>query len=365
MHPLCQAAPIKVLKAMQRRDTEGAASGARYLPRKIPFATVVTDLATPHPFWLHSGADLCFVPSRSFERAAKLRGFESSQLRLHGLPVRPAFAESLRNSGREQKAELAETLGLLPNRKTVLVVGGGDGVGNLGAIVEALGERMAERNAATGGESAPQLVVICGKNHKLRQQLRERSWGPHLHVVIEGFTTRMSDYMSTADTIVTKAGPGTIAEACCCGLPIMLSGHLPGQESGNVDFVVDGGFGSYSSDPKVIASTVTGWLEDDAKLKDMSERSLRASRPDATQKIADDIVALVNGKDAHAHWHAAAPTQSTSGAASGPISRAEAKAARTAAKAAKTAAKAAEARARARARARSTTGRMPAAALST
>ena len=36
----------------------------------------------PHPLWLHSGADLCFVPSAAFERAAKSRGLAQSQLRL-------------------------------------------------------------------------------------------------------------------------------------------------------------------------------------------------------------------------------------------------------------------------------------------
>ena len=66
----------------------------------------------------------------------------------------------------------------------------------------------------------------------------------------------MSDYMASASCIVTKAGPGTIAEACCAGLPIMLSGFLPGQESGNVGFVVDGGFGDYSAEPTTIAETV-------------------------------------------------------------------------------------------------------------
>ena len=78
MHPLCQAAPIKVLRTMER-------SGG--VPRKVPFVTVVTDLATPHPLWLHAGSDLCFVPSRAFEVAAKRRGLTSNQMRLHGLPV--------------------------------------------------------------------------------------------------------------------------------------------------------------------------------------------------------------------------------------------------------------------------------------
>lgn len=100
--------------------------------------------------------------------------------------------------------------------------------------------------------------------------------------------------MATADCIVTKAGPGTIAEACCCGLPIMLSGYLPGQETGNVNFVVDNQFGAYNSEPKEIANTVVGWMSDPQLLKEMSERSLASSRPGATERIADDIVELID-----------------------------------------------------------------------
>lgn len=45
----------------------------------------------------------------------------------------------------------------------------------------------------------------------------------------------MAEYMVAADILVTKAGPGTIAEAAAVGLPIMVTSHLPGQEAGNVD----------------------------------------------------------------------------------------------------------------------------------
>lgn len=40
----------------------------------------------------------------------------------------------------------------------------------------------------------------------------------------------MDEWMGAVDCIVTKAGPGTIAEAMIRGLPIMLSAFLPGQE---------------------------------------------------------------------------------------------------------------------------------------
>jgi 1,2-diacylglycerol 3-beta-galactosyltransferase len=42
-------------------------------------------------------------------------------------------------------------------------------------------------------------------------------------VVGLGFMTNMPEYMVAADILVTKAGPGTIAEAAAVGLPIMMT----------------------------------------------------------------------------------------------------------------------------------------------
>ena len=44
-----------------------------------------------------------------------------------------------------------------------------------------------------------------------------------------GFVTNMAEWMTACDTIITKAGPGTIAEALICGLPIILNGFIPCQ----------------------------------------------------------------------------------------------------------------------------------------
>jgi 1,2-diacylglycerol 3-beta-galactosyltransferase len=60
-----------------------------------------------------------------------------------------------------------------------------------------------------------------------------------MHVVIRGFVSNMEEWMGACDAIVTKAGPGTIAEALISGLPMVLNGFIPCQEAGNVPFVVD------------------------------------------------------------------------------------------------------------------------------
>src|SRR5260370_2699470 len=88
-----------------------------------------------------------------------------------------------------------------------------------------------------------QLLIITGRNKRLYVHLqRTRS---HLRVPakVYGFVQNMPELMHAADVIITKAGPGTICEALACNLPIILSGDGPGQEDGNVDFVVTNGVG--------------------------------------------------------------------------------------------------------------------------
>ena len=60
-----------------------------------------------------------------------------------------------------------------------------------------------------------------------------------MKVTVNGFVDNMAEWMSSCDTIITKAGPGTIAESLICGLPVLLNGFVPCQEAGNVPFVID------------------------------------------------------------------------------------------------------------------------------
>jgi len=59
--------------------------------------------------------------------------------------------------------------------------------------------------------------------------------------------------------VVTKAGPGTIAEALVRGVPLLLNGCVPCQEEGNIPFVVDNRVGAFEKDPAKIADIVAGW----------------------------------------------------------------------------------------------------------
>lgn len=80
------------------------------------------------------------------------------------------------------------------------------------------------------------------------------------------------------------------------GVPVVLSSFLPGQEEGNVPYVVDGKFGVYTGNkPKNIANTVKRWFSNKELLNDMSARASKAGsrHAEATRLISKDIGSVV------------------------------------------------------------------------
>ena len=91
-----------------------------------------------------------------------------------------------------------------------------------------------------------------------------------------------------------QAGPGTIAEALICGLPILLNGNIPCQEEGNIPYVTDNGAGAFETNPGRIAALVARWLSPGFKreLAEMAARAKALGRPEAVYNIARDLAAL-------------------------------------------------------------------------
>ena len=107
--------------------------------------------------------------------------------------------------------------------------------------------------------------------------------------MICGFTHEMPDFMRAADFIVTKAGPGTIAEALNAELPIILYAKLPGQEDGNVTFVEEEGAGVWAPHPQDVVRTLTRWISRPEERKKVIENCRRAGKPKAARTIAHII----------------------------------------------------------------------------
>jgi 1,2-diacylglycerol 3-beta-galactosyltransferase len=104
--------------------------------------------------------------------------------------------------------------------------------------------------------------------------------------------------MAASDILVTKAGPSTVSEAMAMGLPMILSGYLPGQEDGNMKIVVRGKAGVYAPRPKQMAQTLREWLAPDSNtLAEYAEAARKMGHPYAADAIADILCKLVDEQE--------------------------------------------------------------------
>jgi 1,2-diacylglycerol 3-beta-galactosyltransferase len=237
--------------------------------KRPPFITVVTDLVSVHAMWYHQGVDLCLVATEEARRRALLCQLRPEQVRVVGLPVSDRFCQPLG----DPKA-LRQTLGWPQDRPVVILVGGGEGMGPLKKTALAI----AEANLPIT------LVVIAGRNAGLKEDLETCQWP--MPTYIYGFVREMPDFMRAADILVTKAGPGTISEALNAGLPMILYSRLPGQEDGNVDFVVSEGVGIWAPETSQIVRALRTWIVHSELREQAAETCRQAARPDAARQIA-------------------------------------------------------------------------------
>ncbi|VFQ83421.1 unnamed protein product [Cuscuta campestris] len=267
VHPLMQHIPLWVLK------WQG-------LQKKVIFVTIITDLNTCHRTWFHPGVNRLYCPSEKVAKRALLDGLEESQIQVFGLPIRPSFCRAVLS-----KDELRVELEMDPMLPAVLLMGGGEGMGPVKKTAKALGEALFDK---TVGKPIGQVVVICGRNESLASTLQEHEW--NIPVKIRGFEKQMEKWMGACDCIVTKAGPGTIAEALIRGLPIILNDYIPGQEKGNVSHVVDSNAGVFTRNPKETARIVLEWFSTKCDERHrMAENALKLAQPNAVFDIVKDI----------------------------------------------------------------------------
>ena len=98
---------------------------------------------------------------------------------------------------------MRQLLGLDPNKRVVLVVGGGDGVGHIVKISKEIVKSL----SLSKEKNTIQMVVICGSNAKAGAKLKKmqhEAWAKHTPIIILDYVSNMQDYMAASDCIVTK-----------------------------------------------------------------------------------------------------------------------------------------------------------------
>lgn len=198
--------------------------------------TCVTD-SRMHLFWFSKETDyFCVALPNTKEEVVQRWGFPAEQVKITGIPIDPKFAQEKRRN------DLCSVLHLPQDRFTVLVTGGGFGVGPIAELVEVLLKI----------EKPMQLLVVCGHNKKLRHRIRRlqsaakqngaspkgASQGQGTIIKDYGFVNFMDELMTCSDVIITKSGGLICSEALAKELPMIVISPIPGQESRNCDILL-------------------------------------------------------------------------------------------------------------------------------
>ncbi|MFZ5641661.1 MAG: MGDG synthase family glycosyltransferase [Bacillota bacterium] len=230
----------------------------------VPLVGVLTDF-TVHPFWIHEHVDTYFIPAEDLKYQLMDMGVRKSAIKPFGIPVRKEFSE---NPG---KKKVREKLGLA-DRTTILLMGGGLGLGDMKKYLDILGNCDEEL----------QILCIAGKNDRLRTALEltpvknaTRVWG---------FVDNVPELMAASDMIITKPGGLTTAEVLAMELPMVIVTPLPGQEDRNTEFLLNAGVAVKVRKPEFLVANIKQLLKNPLRLKTMRQMAQYYGKPRSAQE---------------------------------------------------------------------------------
>jgi len=186
---------------------------------KTKLITCVTDFRM-HSFWFSAQTDHFCVSFKETEAdLVKKWKAPAHKISITGIPIHQKFYAP------KNKDEILGKAGLSAGLFTVLITGGGFGVGPIMSLVRVLG-RMAEPF---------QALVVCGHNAKLKADIDGLN-APSIKTY--GFIDYVDELMTVSDIGITKAGGLICSEALAKKLPLIIIAPIPGQESRNCELLL-------------------------------------------------------------------------------------------------------------------------------
>lgn len=238
-----------------------------------PVWVQVTDFDL-HRMWVQQGMAGYFAATDEVAFRMQAQGIAPHTIHVTGIPIMPAFAHA------PERAECARELGLDPACMTVLLMGGGAGLGSL--------DRVAARLLAL--DAGFQLIVLAGKNADALAALQALASRHPGRLLPHGFTRHVERLMACADLVVTKPGGLSVSECLAMGLPMIVNSPIPGQEERNADFLLEQGVALKANDAVALEYRILHLLRHPARLAGMRDKARALGRPDAARGVLDTVL---------------------------------------------------------------------------
>jgi processive 1,2-diacylglycerol beta-glucosyltransferase len=250
---------------------------ARKRKLKPPFVTVVTDFDA-HALWVSPSSQRYFIAGPDARRSLAHWGVSDELMHATGIPIDPIFTQS-------KSAKLCrEKHALSPDKPCVLLLSGGCGVGPIEAITRAI----------LTLKRPLQLIVVCGKNAKLKSKL-DAIKPPTSHALkVMGFTTEIDELMRASDVVITKPGGLTTSEVLASGSAMLIINPIPGQESRNADMLLECGAALKASSVAAVRDKLDDLLADPERLSRLRTNARALGKPNSAFDVATQVLEMID-----------------------------------------------------------------------
>ncbi len=258
--------PLEIMGSLQAKGWKG----------DPPYTvSVVTDFEA-HALWMEPSVDLYCVAAEETKHRLVARGAIADNVKVTGIPISAKF------SSRPDAGSVRKHYGLRDDLLTLLVLGGGFG---MGPVEEILCELDKFRRPA-------QVIVVAGRNEELRTKLASRDWRHPTHVL--GFVTNMHELMTVADLIISKPGGLTTSEALAMGKPLFILNPIPGQEAANSDFLLEHAAAAKANRVEDLPFRLDDLVKS-KKLTSLAKAAKALGKPSAARDICEEVCRRVKG----------------------------------------------------------------------
>ena len=244
---------------------------------KTPLIGIVTDYH-PHRFWVHPFVDKYVVACQQAKHSLLAEGVADEKIKVLGIPISVKFLTTY------PKKEICQELGFVNNLSSVLIMGGGLGLGPIKTIAKQLDDL----------DASFQIITVCGRNKKLYNWFAKNRKKFKKPIFAFEYIENIHKIMDFTDIIITKAGGISISESLAKGLCIIVTNPIPGQEERNVEYLLKKKAVIKADKPREIGAIIGDFLSDAKKMYSLKERAKEVSFLDSSLRIVDLILEVMS-----------------------------------------------------------------------
>ena len=209
--------------------------------------------------------------------------FPADRIVVTGNPVRQDLEEAS-----DKREEALKFFGLSPDKKTILVVGGSLGARTINRSIQG------DLDKLFASDVDVQVIWQTGRYYH-EEALKHLKAYRGMPIWCSDFITRMDYAYAAADLVLSRSGAGTVSELCLVAKPVLFvpsPNVAEDHQTKNAKALEAKGAAVVVPDAEARTAAMRRAMEllsDKEALRTMSENLEKLARPDAAERIVDEI----------------------------------------------------------------------------